>query len=250
MKRVMTTRTKNSTHFLHCSGLALLIVSQSSLAENRVVVVPMPGDDIEVYRGTTRTGNSTCSVYAQPPGNWVTDINCSNVAVDGQDAEIRAGVNITPRFVIENGVVSDQATGLNWLRKADCAGITASWSDALAYVIELNADGNMAGSDCADSSAKGGSHQADWRLPNIKELQTLFDYGFHGSPFLPDTAGSGQWSEGNPFTGIKTDFAYWSSTSYGIVLDDALRANFDDGSTDWTSKAALQHVWAVRNSTR
>jgi len=246
--RKTTRKAKNSVAVFYLIALGLPLLTRSALADNRVVVVPIAGDDIVLYRGTSRTGNTTCSFYAQPPGNWVTDANCSNAAVDGQDAEIRAGVNITPRFIRANGVVQDQVTGLNWLRNADCAGITANWGDALGYVTELNTDGNMAGNDCADSSAAGGNHQTDWRLPNIKELQTLFDYGFHGSPFLPDTTGSGQWSETDPFTGVKTDFAYWSSTTYGIVLDDALRANFDDGSTDWTSKAATQHVWAVRDS--
>jgi len=241
-------RARSKVTTLSLIALGLLALAEPALSDTRIVVVPMAGDNIEIYRGTTRTGNTNCSFYSQSVGHWVTDTDCSNVAVDGQDAEIRAGVSITPRFITKNGIVQDQITGLSWLRRADCAGTTASWSDALGYVIELNANGNMASNDCADSSAKGGDHQTDWRLPNIKELQTLFDYGFHDTPFLPDTTGTGQWSEADPFTGIKTDFAYWSSTTYGIVLDDALRADFDDGSTDWTSKAALQHVWAVRDS--
>ena len=246
--RKMTSKARSKVAIFRIMTLSLILLAETVAADNRIVVVPMAGDNIEIYRGTSQTGNTTCSFYAQSIGRWVTDINCSNVALDGQDAEIHAGVNITPRFISINGIVQDQVTGLGWLRKADCAARTASWSDALGYVIELNADGNMAGNDCADHSAKEGGHQTDWRLPNIKELQTLFDYGFHGTPFLPDTVGNGQWTEADPFTGIKTDFAYWSSTTYGIELDDALRANFDDGSTDWTSKAALQHVWAVRDS--
>lgn len=56
-----------------------------------------------------------------------------------------------------DGTVTDRATGLMWT-KAD-NGRPLSWEDALAY---------------ASKSTMGG--HSDWRLPSIKELQTLVDY--------------------------------------------------------------------------
>jgi hypothetical protein len=56
-----------------------------------------------------------------------------------------------------DGTVTDRATGLTWT-KAD-GGKALNWKEALAYAEGLK----LAGHD-------------DWRLPNVKELQTLVDY--------------------------------------------------------------------------
>jgi hypothetical protein len=37
---------------------------------------------------------------------------------------------------------------------------------------------------------------ADWRLPNIKELQSLMHFGF-ANPVLSNAAGTAQWTEGD-----------------------------------------------------
>ncbi len=57
-----------------------------------------------------------------------------------------------------DGTVSDLATGLMWA-KSDSPD-SMNWEDALAY--------------CAQSRLGGHS---DWRLPNVKELQSIVDYG-------------------------------------------------------------------------
>lgn len=56
-----------------------------------------------------------------------------------------------------DGTISDHATGLTWL-KAD-SGKTMTWEQALKYAEELNAAGH-----------------SDWRLPDVKELQSIVDY--------------------------------------------------------------------------
>ncbi|MHC4135687.1 MAG: Lcl C-terminal domain-containing protein, partial [Planctomycetota bacterium] len=62
------------------------------------------------------------------------------------------------RFVDEgNGTIEDRATGLIW-QKADSAQ-TMDWKHALAYAEKLS----LAGHD-------------DWRLPDVKELQSIVDY--------------------------------------------------------------------------
>ncbi|NOI67133.1 DUF1566 domain-containing protein [Vibrio sp. 99-8-1] len=57
-----------------------------------------------------------------------------------------------------DGTVTDQATGLMWQSADD--GVRRSWQDSLAY---------------AESSELAG--YSDWRLPNIKELQSIVKYG-------------------------------------------------------------------------
>lgn len=59
-----------------------------------------------------------------------------------------------------DGTVTDEATGLIW-EQDDC-GFTQNWASALAYIDGLNASNHLG--------------HSDWRLPNIKELQTILDY--------------------------------------------------------------------------
>jgi arylsulfatase A-like enzyme len=57
----------------------------------------------------------------------------------------------------EDGTISDQATGLMWQQADD--GVARDWEEALAY---------------AETSVL--ADYSDWRLPNIKELQSIVDY--------------------------------------------------------------------------
>ena len=56
-----------------------------------------------------------------------------------------------------NGTITDNATGLMWMQ--DDSGIAMNWEDALSYAEKFS----YAGYD-------------DWRLPNVKELQSIVDY--------------------------------------------------------------------------
>ena len=53
--------------------------------------------------------------------------------------------------------------------------------------------------DVLNRGKLGGCH--DWRLPNIRELESFIDLGYH-SPALPT---------GHPFVNVQD--AYWSSTT-------------------------------------
>ena len=117
----------------------------------------------------------------------------------------------TPRFVDNsNGTVTDSLTGLVWLKNANCTAFfngdsrganNRPWADALSAVYQL-ADGYC---DLSDNSAAG-----NWRLPTIRELQSLLDYRY-GHPTLSNAAGDGQWTEGDTFSYVQN--CYWSSTS-------------------------------------
>lgn len=56
-----------------------------------------------------------------------------------------------------NGTITDKATGLMWAKADNGKGI--EWTDALPY---------------AESATLAG--YSDWRLPNVKELQSIVDY--------------------------------------------------------------------------
>jgi hypothetical protein len=89
----------------------------------------------------------------------------------GDDGSIRAGVPWpSPRFTDNlDGTVTDHLTGLIWLKNADCDALRSTdWATAV-----FNAH-SLASGICglADGSVAG-----DWRLPNVKELQSLVDFG-------------------------------------------------------------------------
>lgn len=84
-----------------------------------------------------------------------------------------------------DGTVTDKATGLVWQQADD--GIGRDWQTALAYCESLV---------LADHD--------DWRLPNIKELQSIVDYN-HANPALDTSI----------FTQTDIEGWFWSSTTHG-----------------------------------
>ena len=96
-----------------------------------------------------------------------------------QDGAMQTGVSWpNPIFTDNlNGTVTDNLTGLIWLKDANCFG-TKTWADALSDASSL-ANGACGLND--------GSVAGIWSLPNIVELESLFHAGFNeelcsGSP--------------------------------------------------------------------
>jgi hypothetical protein len=164
------------------------------------------------------TGQTTCWDASGTP------ILCAGT---GQDGDLRAGVAWpVPRFTDRgNGTVRDNLTGLIWLQNANCFGSRQQWADALT-------DANtLASPSCGLSDA---SVAGDWQLPNVRELQSLIDFG-HFDPALP---------QGHPFAGVQATW-YWSSTASADSPGLAWGVALSDGTTaDIRGFAAL--VWPVR----
>src|SRR5262245_16585313 len=163
-----------------------------------------------------RTGQTTCYDAIG------TTIPCAGT---GQDGEVQAGVPLpTPRFTDNNnGTITDNLTGLIWLKNANCIGTLnpgfdqdfaagdgyVTWQHALDFVAGINA-GTY---NCGDTS-NGGTHQTDWRLPNIREIQASL-YIYDKVPSYP----------GSPFTNFGV--GYWSSTSRIDIPSDAWGVLYD-----------------------
>jgi hypothetical protein len=75
-----------------------------------------------------------------------------------------------PRFRINDGILQDLWTGLCWTPTTRDGCATVSWEGALQAAAAVNA------------AARGGRRR--WRLPNIRELESLVDLTRH-SPALP-----------------------------------------------------------------
>ena len=139
-----------------------------------------------------------------------------------------------PRFTDNgDGSVTDNLTGLVWLQDANCGDVQASdWWNALNNAYFLHGQNGTCG-------LWDGSYSGDWRMPNVKELQSLIDYGSRvpqEEPALP---------EGNPFVDV-SNAAYWTSTTYRVNAGYALIVDIGTGVIDYRDKTYLGYVWPVR----
>jgi hypothetical protein len=154
----------------------------------------------------------------------------------GQDGELQKGVAWpNPRFTDNsNGTVTDNLTGLIWLKNANCFGLR-NWGAALG-----DANG-LASGTCGLTD---GSIAGQWRLPNVRELQSIVHYGFF-NPAVPNTAGTAKWTAGDPFTGVQSNF-YWTSTTTAGWTETAWSVNLVFGTMYNDGKALTEYVWPVR----
>lgn len=153
----------------------------------------------------------------------------------GEDGDIQAGVPFpTPRFVDKkNGTVKDRLTGLIWLKDANCFG-AVTFNQALIDTSTL-ATGRCGLSD--------GSRAGDWRMPNVKEFQSLIDFGF--VPTISNAAGTGPWTPGDPFVNLIGGY-YWSSTSVPSGPNDAWVMIPIQGNIYGFHRTNRVPVWPVR----
>jgi hypothetical protein len=147
------------------------------------------------------------------------------------DGDLQRGVSRPSlRFIdLGNGWVLDTLTKLQWLKNANCFGLVETWQEALDYVDDLNA-GSVS---CGQTKQDGGA-----RLPNVKELQSLIDFG-HSDPSLqPD----------HPFVGVESTW-YWTSTTRNFNPAHAWVVDLFGGITAVETKVAgpeNYYVWPVR----
>lgn len=145
----------------------------------------------------------------------------------GDDGDLEKGIaSPAPRFTDNgDGTVTDNLTGLIWLKNANRFGARA-WIQALGDCNNLADDGE----NLTDGSVAG-----DWRLPNVKELQSLIDFGRY-SPALPP---------GHPFSDGLSNY-YWSSTSAAYSTGNAWQVGMNLGGVYQTGKGTSCFVWPVR----
>ena len=113
-----------------------------------------------------------------------------------------------------NGTVTDTKTDLMWQQGESSA---MTWEAALSYCEGLTL----------------GNH-SDWRLPNIKELESLTD-DTRFSPAIDTTF----------FPNAKSSI-YWSSTTYAYITSAAWDVYFGNGNVYYDSKSYNGYVRCVR----
>jgi hypothetical protein len=187
-----------------------------------------------------QTGQNVCYDATDAP------IACTNTT--GQDVNIQAGKPWpNPRFTInkladgttENGTVTDNLTGLVWLKDLTCFPFGQTWATALNLANTLKGDN----SQC---SLNDGSVAGDWRLPNIDELASMATNSSRSPSIWLNNSARG-------FTGVKAG-PYWSSTTHVSNAVNAWSVNMDTGYVNYdfikdpggVGIGTLLYVWPVR----
>jgi hypothetical protein len=182
------------------------------------------------------------ALAGQPPGlvNALEHVQMAPVpqtgmkisSLPGDDGDLQNGVPWPePRFTDNgNDTVLDNLSGLEWMKHAtDENGgygfASMRWEDAIAACNSLN-----------DAEQKHSNKTDNWRLPNLRELQSLVDYG-NIFPALPPN---------HPFAGAG-GYYFWSSTAHATASNLANAVHFGDGALGPQYKEYPYKVWCVRD---
>ena len=178
---------------------------------------------------TFKTDFGRSSILYPCPGGFaaVPQTGQTTSYATGDDGDLEKGVTWpNPRFTDNgDGTVTDNLTGLMWLKTANCFG-TRTWDQALSDCNGLS-NGSCGLTD--------GSVDGDWRLPNVNELISLVDRG-RLIPPLPF---------GHPFTNVRSD-PYWSSTTAADSSFFAWYVDMNLGDVFSVANGNVHYVWPVR----
>lgn len=161
------------------------------------------------------------------------------------DGAVQAGATLS---YTDNGdgTVTDNNTGLMWEKKSDDGGLHDKDN---AYIWSGTGAQETIWDWLDDVNAEGGAGFAgynDWRIPNVKELQTLAHYG-RVTPATPEVFNSNCVAGATVLTGSCTAGAtYTSSTTWARSPGMAWGIRLQDGFSSLSDKTAGLRVRAVR----
>jgi hypothetical protein len=201
----------------HCKAADMLIYAVIGFMLFTLSLFSVPKVFAAGVINLPRTGQTKC--YNESG----TEIACAGT---GQDGEIRAGAAWpNPRFTVGSGAmiecITDNLTGLMWATDANLFG-GKKWSDAIDSANELELCG-----------------YSDWRLPNINELESLYN---------ADERDNEVWLSNEGFIGVESS-SFWSSTTVAGTAGSAKYVGFWYGHAFRENKESLLGVWPVRGQT-
>ena len=133
------------------------------------------------------------------------------------DATAPAGRYVVTNGGTSSGTVYDTKTKLAW--QQTISSNSSTWADAKTYCAGVG-------------SGLGGT---GWRLPTLKELQSLVDYSQTTPPMIDSTA----------FPGTPSDW-FWSASPLAGSSSDAWDVYFFNGYTNYGDVSLPSYVRCVR----
>jgi hypothetical protein len=223
------------------------------------------------------SGQTTCWIDGSNSSPPIGVVCSAATGTGGQDGAAAAGATLA---YVDNGdgTVTDSNTGLEWEKKSDDGGLhdkdnfyswvgyctfdNTSWctrdADCSAFVPGATCDASPTGAPLTifqwvdQVNAANFAGHNDWRIPNVRELASLANYG-NVNPAVSAEFNSncGANSSGNPGCTVTTcsctgSFLYWSSSTYASTPQTAWVVNFYDGLTTADGKFFTDYARAVR----
>ena len=189
----------------------------------------MSGEDSFTYRASDGKATPTVStVTFSDTFAPVIRTGQTSSYVAGDDGALQKGVAWPDSRFLDNsdGTITDNLTGLIWMQNGNCWG-TLNWRSAFVQIASLNSGT----ASCADYTGT----QADWRMPNRQELDSLVDFG-RSSPALPS---------GHPFSSVQS--SYWSSSIVAGASSNAWLVNLGGyGQSSTKPQSDSYTIWPVR----
>lgn len=172
-----------------------------------------------IYDSTTLGGNTTVFGYNFADGR----IKGYEITKEFYCYHVRGNTNYGQNLFVDNSdeTITDEATGLMWMQ-----------NDSGYYKAGSNSDGTMDWQEAlewAENATYGGYD--DWRLPNVKELQSIVDYT--KSPYTTDSPAIDDLFYCTPILNCfgEDDYGfYWTGTTH------------NDGSASETQYGAASYV--------
>jgi hypothetical protein len=154
--------------------------------------------------------------------------------LDYDDGHYQKGLPVSgARFTDNlNGTITDNATGLMWIKDPSlCGGGTYpnAWASAANTPAPMTWANAIASCEALNYAVYG-----DWRLPNVKELQSIVDYG-RANPTIDQTY----------FPNTQSNI-YWSSTTFLASTISVFTVHFYYGDVDMYMKSENLWVRPVR----
>lgn len=189
------------------------------------------------------------------------------VALQSADPSCRTTTTPPPIYVdCGNGTVTDNRTGLVWLKNANCLGDSVDWFKAMEFAaglsdIDVGSCGGVSPALC-DCGLTDSSSPGEWRLPSPTEWTAMVEDavalgctvgGAFGGPSITNDLGTECWhsSPGNSFSGVVDTGSsiYWSPNTFieSLSLDGgAWLVSLWFGAISNDGKQNPHFVWPVR----
>lgn len=170
-----------------------------------------------IYDSTTLGGNTTVFGYNFADGR----IKGYEITKEFYCYHVCGNTSYGQNLFVENGdeTITDEASSLMWMQNDSAyyeagseADGTMNWEEALSWVEEMN-----------EAEFLGYS---DWRLPNVKELQSIIDYS--KSPTTTDSPAIDDMFYCTPIVNCfgEDDYGYfWSSTTHDDTSASTIEYN-------------------------